>query len=218
MKLPIIRLLKTRAYRELATFQDAAVGMLYQTDSAVVLHGGTAVWRCYGGNRFSNDIDIYLESKEHMERIKVGIGQAAVDYGVSVEKVKDTGHLVFIGLSLGGMYLKIEINYWQTRIKPVAGRFEKVDGDYMEVRTLSPEGLILEKIAAYTDRRFIRDVYDIYILSDRVSEHGAIGKAVLEFVRDIKPPTNADVLRSLIYAGPIPSFDSMLKHIGGRFK
>ena len=164
MKLPIIKLLKTRSYRDLATFQDAAMEMLYQTDSTVVLHGGTAIWRCYGGNRFSNDIDIYLRSKEHTEKIKAGIEKMADVYGITMEKAKDTGHLVFIGLSLNGTYLKIEINYWETRIKPIAGRFERVDGGYIEIRTLSPEDLIMEKISAYKDRRFIRDIYDIYIL------------------------------------------------------
>lgn len=183
----------------------------------MVLHGGTAVWRCYGGNRFSNDIDVYLVSKEHMGKIRAGIGEAAEAYGISVEKVKDTGHLVFIGLAVSTMYLKIEINYWEKGIRPIAGRFEKVNGNYMEVRTLSAEDLILEKIAAYSDRRFIRDIYDIYILSDKVLESKAIGEKVLKFIGGIEPPVNAEVLRSLIYAGPAPSFDSMIRHIRGRF-
>ncbi len=217
MKLPIIKLLKTRAYRDLATFQDAAMEMLYQTDSTVVLHGGTAIWRCYGGNRFSSDIDIYLRSKEHTEKIKAGIEKMADVYGITMEKAKDTGHLVFIGLSLNGIYLKIEINYWETRIKPVAGRFERVDGGYIEIRTLSPEDLIIEKISAYGDRKFIRDIYDIYILSDNATEPSLIRKAVLKFTANIEPPVNAEVLRSLIYSGPVPSFDNMIKRIKDRF-
>ncbi|MCL4552123.1 MAG: hypothetical protein M1305_00995 [Candidatus Marsarchaeota archaeon] len=50
--LPIIQRLKKKGYREIASFHDAVVDLLYQTESSVILHGGTAVWRCYGGGRF----------------------------------------------------------------------------------------------------------------------------------------------------------------------
>lgn len=52
MLLPIIQRLKKKEYREIAPFHDAVVDLLYQTESSVILHGGTAVWRCYGGGRF----------------------------------------------------------------------------------------------------------------------------------------------------------------------
>lgn len=215
--MPIIKLLKTRAYRELATFQDAVIDVLYQADSSIILHGGTAVWRCYGGSRFSNDIDVYLRSQEHLKKVKESMSSTASLYGISIEKVKDTGHLVFIGLKLSELYLKVEINYWKKISKPITARFEKVEGDYAEVRTLSPEELILEKIAAYNDRKLIRDIYDIYILADHVSEINVIKKKVLNFLKNIEEPLNADVLHKLIYSGPVPSFDNMLLHIRGKF-
>jgi predicted nucleotidyltransferase component of viral defense system len=212
-----MQLLRTRAQRELAAFQDAAVDLLYHTDSTIIMHGGTAIWRCYGGSRFSNDIDIYLVSKAHMEKLKEEIRATASAYGVVVEKVKDTGDLVFIGMSLGGLYLKVEINYQKTSVAPIAGRFEKSDGTYTEIRTLSPSDFILEKIAAYKDRKFIRDLYDIYILSDRVSEPASIRKQVLDFIDAIAPPVNANLLPTLIYTGPVPSFENMVEHIRGVF-
>lgn len=217
MKLPILRLLRTRAQRELATFQDAAVSALYRTDSSIVLHGGTGIWRCYGGSRFSNDIDIYLESKEHMDKIKESISKIAIDYGISMVRAKDTGHLVFFELASGELRLKVEVNYQKSGIRPIVNRFENVDSTYTEVRTLSAEDFVLEKIAAYKDRRFIRDMYDIYILSDHVPESSSIKKEALAFLDTIEDPADAGVLRTLIYSGPVPSFANMIEHARGRF-
>ena len=79
------------------------------------------------------------------------------------------------------------------------------------------EDLILEKIAAYSDRKFIRDIYDMYILSDYVSDAVKIKKAVLTFTDKIEKPVNEKDLMALIYSGPVPSFNTMVEHIRRRF-
>lgn len=217
MRLPIIKSLKKREYQELSAFQDMIVGALYQVDSGIVLHGGTAIWRCFSGNRFSSDIDAYISSKGELENLKNTITSVAKAQGIKVEKVKDTGHLIFIAFSMGGTYLKVEMNYAKSRLNPVAMRFEKVDGTYTDILTLAPEELILEKIAAYSDRRFIRDIYDMYVLSDYVKDPSIIREKVLAFLSTIAKPVNEKDLKTLIYAGPVPSFSNMVEHIRGRF-
>ncbi len=217
MNMPIIKLLKKREYQEISRFQDVVVEALYQTDSSIILHGGTAIWRCFSGSRFSNDIDAYISSKKELERLKTGILSTASDRGIKIEKIKDTGNLIFMAFSSGDTYLKVEINYVKKSISPVASRFEKVDGTYTEILTLTPEEFILEKIAAYSDRRFIRDIYDIYILCDYVQNANKISKAVLLFLNKIERPINESDLKALIYTGPVPSFDNMIVHIRRRF-
>ncbi|MCL4383483.1 MAG: nucleotidyl transferase AbiEii/AbiGii toxin family protein [Candidatus Marsarchaeota archaeon] len=217
MKLPILKMLKKREYSELALFQDTVIMMLYQIDSTIILHGGTCVWRCFNGSRFSNDIDIYLKSRSNLENLKRNVLSVASDYDIKVEKIKDTGHLIFIAFSFGNIYLKVEINYIKKDLHPVATRFEKVDSTYTEVLALTPEDLILEKIAAYSHRLFIRDIYDIYILCDYVQEKAKIKNAVINFIQKIKQPVNEEDLKVLIYEGPIPSFRNMIEYIKGRF-
>lgn len=217
MKLSIIKLLKKREYQDLSTFQDTVVETLYQIDSGIVLHGGTAIWRCFSGSRFSNDIDAYISSKDELENLKAGISSAASDHGVKVEKIKDTGNLIFMAFSSGDTYLKVEMNYVKGHVSAIPTRFEKVDGTYTEILTLSPEDLILEKIDAYSDRRFIRDIYDMYILSDYVTDPAKIKKAVVAFTDKIEKPLNEKDLKALIYTGPIPSFNNMVEHIRRRF-
>ncbi|MFH1246948.1 MAG: nucleotidyl transferase AbiEii/AbiGii toxin family protein, partial [Candidatus Micrarchaeota archaeon] len=59
MNFPLANKLKKRLHLETATLQDEVVDLIYSISSPV-LHGGTAIWRCYAGNRFSEDLDFYM--------------------------------------------------------------------------------------------------------------------------------------------------------------
>ncbi len=158
-----------------------------------------------------------MRSREHLEEIKEKLKNVATDSSIKLEKFKDTGNLAYIGFSVEQIYLKVDINYKVGKINPVAKRFEKVDGTYTDILTLAPENLILEKINAYNDRRFIRDIYDIYILSNYVQNKDEIKRDVTVFVSGLKPPINEEDLKALIYEGTVPSFKSMTEHIKGVF-
>ena len=59
----------------LAELQDEVIDIIYnRVEPDATLYGGTAIWRCYGGNRFSEDIDIYLSNrglnKFHVSSVK----------------------------------------------------------------------------------------------------------------------------------------------------
>lgn len=60
-KIPMNQRLKRRQHIEIARLQDILVESLYRIVPDAVLHGGTSIWRCYSGSRFSEDIDVYLE-------------------------------------------------------------------------------------------------------------------------------------------------------------
>ena len=38
--------------REKAKLEDVLIELLYSEYKSLTFHGGTAIWRCYGGNRF----------------------------------------------------------------------------------------------------------------------------------------------------------------------
>jgi len=40
------------------------VERIFQEMPDAVLHGGALIWRCYGGNRFSQGLDFYSEEAE----------------------------------------------------------------------------------------------------------------------------------------------------------
>jgi predicted nucleotidyltransferase component of viral defense system len=58
--LPIDKKLKKKIHKTVALAQDILVLELYDKFPSAVIHGGTAIWRCYGSNRFSEEIDVYL--------------------------------------------------------------------------------------------------------------------------------------------------------------
>ena len=48
----------------LAELQYEVIDIIYnRVEPDATLYGGTAIWRCYGGNRFSEDIHIYLSNR-----------------------------------------------------------------------------------------------------------------------------------------------------------
>src|SRR3989338_1040636 len=60
MEIPLISKLKKESHKEIAKAQDLIIEEAYKLFDKAVLHGGTAIWRCYKGNRFSEDIDMYI--------------------------------------------------------------------------------------------------------------------------------------------------------------
>jgi len=60
VSIPLILKLKKKSEKEIAYAQDIVVGELYKFFPDAVIHGGTAIWRCYQGNRFSS---LYVSKK-----------------------------------------------------------------------------------------------------------------------------------------------------------
>ena len=66
--IPINLKLKRKMHKDIAYAQDLIVEEIYNFFPKAVIHGGTAIWRCYNGNRFSEDIDVYI--KKDREKIE----------------------------------------------------------------------------------------------------------------------------------------------------
>ncbi len=52
MKVPLEKRLRKRLHVEIGLLQDELMELLYSISDSLVLHDGTAVWRCYGGIDF----------------------------------------------------------------------------------------------------------------------------------------------------------------------
>lgn len=214
--MPIINRLKKREYQEIALFQDTIIDILYNIDDQVILHGGTTVWRCFGGSRFSNDIDAYLNKNIGLNEFKKQMSLASAKQGIKLEKIKDTGNIIFMGFLYGNTYIKVELNHISKIPTFIPTRFERSDGTFIDVLSLTPNSLILEKIAAYNDRRFIRDIYDIYILINYAKIDEELKTKIKRFVSTLQFPVNEDDLDNIIYEGPTPTFNGMVDYISGK--
>ena len=184
--------------------------MLSNITDGFALHGGTAVWRCYGGKRFSTDIDAYVWD----ENFKTKFTNAAKGIGIEATKFGGRG-VTFIHVIKNETEIKVEPR--NVEKAAILVPYERVDGSKTNVLALSPEDMILEKIAAYNDRRAYKDLYDITILLNKVKETDKMRDALSEFAKDIPPPDenvqSYSEFKAVIYTGVIPSYQKMSEFI-----
>ncbi len=213
MIIPLEKRLRKRMHVEIALLQDEVMEILYGIDNDLILHGGTAIWRCYGGNRFSEDLDFYCLGCEGLEQ---SFRERLSGRGLSVLKFKKTENLIFCKISNGEVEVRVEVNFAAKKVS-VARPYERTDGTFMDVLTLSPEELILEKIEAYNGRRFVRDIYDIYHLQNYLEQGGAVRQKIKNLLASVEEPVDEKNLKAIVYSGSIPSFDQILESLKRRF-
>lgn len=210
MDLPISGILKRKSELETARLEDDVVGLLTNITDKIALHGGTAVWRCYNGKRFSTDIDAYIWAGDFKDKF---ISEAE-KIGIEVTKFREKG-VTFIHVRKNNTEIKIEPrNVEKTTILMP---YECADGSKINILVLSPEDLILEKIDAYNDRRAYKDIYDITVLLNSVKEKNSVKKALLEFVKNMPAPDenvqSYSEFKATIYSGIVPTFQKMAEFI-----
>src|SRR6056297_4087834 len=134
MNLPIINNLKQKRRKEIAQGQDLVIQEIYKLSNKVVLHGGTAIWRCYGGHRFSWDLDFYFPFEFHsrLKKLKKNLEEIGVD----VKKLKTTENSIYATL----LYKKRTIKFgglFKNVIQVVTRQYRLIDGTSIVVNTLS---------------------------------------------------------------------------------
>lgn len=207
-KIPLEKRLKKTAHKKLAFAQDLIIDIIYTHFPRAVVHGGTAIWRCYNGNRFSEDIDVYVSKKSNEDKIFDNFLTSLKSRGFVVKKFKRTANSIFSKFELSGVEIRFEAVFRDIKnflVKP----FELADGTFANVYTLSPEDLLLEKSLAYKSRKKVRDLYDIWFLSNLVDVTKI--KQHLDF--SVEEPKDYDSLKALIIFGAIPSIKDLVEGV-----
>lgn len=203
----LVHKLKKAAHRDIAKGQDLIVQALYEIEGAAVIHGGTSIWRCYGGNRFSEDVDVYLPNKETVH----AIFDHFLKKGFRIEKKKIGDNSIYSTLQLQRVTVRFEAIF-----KKITGSlrdYETVEGTFIPVYTLLPEHLLGEKIAAYQGRRKIRDLYDIFFLLKHVREPEKVKPLLQQLLQKFPMPADEPELKILILEGLVPTWQSMKDYI-----
>ncbi len=200
-----------------AEIQDRIVEVLFRSNGLpdAVLHGGAQVWRCYGSSRFSCDVDIYSQMTDVQQRLIPAFESS----GLTVAKFRDTGNVVFAKLTAtaGG---KEYVSGFEIRRAPVEGvvsEYTRVDGSGIEVISISPQAIALEKIAAYMGRSEIRDIYDLYFIIKNVigrdNVSNALSVQLADFLATLQRPVNEGDLARRLYSGNAPTFVEMASYL-----
>ena len=180
---------------KVAELQDYIVDIIYEKiDPRAELYGGTAIWRCYGGNRFSEDIDIYMK-RESTEKLISSLPK----YGMRITwRDKEIPTNIRISDGVTELLLESKDGYAQSIIR----QYMRVDGSSLTISVLSPTELLVRKIEAYEGRRLIRDLYDIFVLTNHIDRRDyTVSEKLSSFLETVRRPSDEKMLSSLIYSG-----------------
>lgn len=208
--IPLEKKLKKKLHRQIALAQDILVDEVYRFFPKAMLHGGAAVWRCFGSNRFSEDLDFYLSSFskkkfDHLLNDLEGLGFSRL-------KFKQTKNAVFSKFEYSGVVVRLEATIKKMpEYKTMP--FEMVDGNFIIVNTLPPYILLKEKVDSYLARQKIRDLYDIFFLLRFVEKDNQVKRTLRKFLQKYSPPKDEKDLKTLIIVGAVPKVEDMLQEI-----
>ena len=213
MRVPLGLALRKRQHLEIAQLQDEIAETFCALAPKAVLHGGTAIWRCFQGVRFSEDLDFYAVLPENFKEL---LAQKLSKNGLILEKFKQTENSVFSKIaSPSGTEVKLEIALRKAK-SSIPLSFEKTDGSSMIVFSLSAEDLLVEKINAFQNRRLIRDLFDVFFLSSKISDFEKVRKNLASFLEKPKTPIDEKNLKTIVYSGIAPSGKQMLEELKKR--
>lgn len=207
-KIPLKIRLKREAHRKIAYAQDLIVEELYNIFPKAVLHGGTAIWRCYSGKRFSEDLDFYIQRDEKgiNELFKLLEGK-----GFKVIKKKVSENSIYSELLLERTPVRLEATF--QKVHGILCNYELSDGNMIAIYSLSLGDFIIEKISAYLKRFKIRDLWDIFFLLNSLHDFARINKYLSMLISNYKDPIDESDLKSIILEGVVPSSKEMVDYI-----
>lgn len=205
--------LKKASHREIARAQDMVVETLYEIFDNAVLHGGTSIWRCYKGNRFSEDVDVYLN--RDLKKINQFF-ELLEKKGFNIEKKRIREASIFSSLKFNHTLVRFEALF--KSVKGSLKEYETAEGNLLTVYSLAPEELVKEKVYAYLKRLKIRDLYDIFFLLRYVDSLDSVKMPLEKLLKNFKEPLDKKDLKVIILEGLVPTTEQMLSYIKRRFE
>jgi predicted nucleotidyltransferase component of viral defense system len=206
-KIPLQVRLKREVHRKIASAQDLIIKEVYSSFNKAVLHGGTAIWRCYSGKRFSEDLDFYFpKDKERIERLFESLKRR----GFEIKKKKISGNSIYSELELDRTSVRLEATF--QNIPGIICDYEMSDGNFISIYSLTPEVFLAEKINTYLKRFKVRDLWDVFFLLKSV-EHLKNIKEIESLVNNYKKPVDEENLKTILLEGIVPSAKEMIDYI-----
>ena len=208
VNIPLNLKLKKKIERDIAYAQDIIVGELYKFFPNAIIHGGTAIWRCYQGNRFSEDVDVYIN--KNLDKIEE-LFNSLKSKGFKIIKKRIKDNSIYSELDFNGIAARFEATFQDK--KPFSRKYETSESFFINVYALSAEDLIIEKVETYLKRRKIRDLYDIYFLLNYAENKKAIENCLKKLIENYEKPKDEENLAGIIIMGAVPKSNELLTEI-----
>lgn len=173
---------KTKNYNlgqaEKSYLQDILLFTLYQEfGPELVFKGGTALSKCYGLDRFSQDLDFTLHSKKDLKPILTsGLQTFLIPYELEEKEYEVEGKIIFrlqgplyTGNRMTLCRLELDVSLRETiLLKPQKKRIGYLTPELPAfwVMVMAPKEIVAEKVRAILTRETARDLYDLHYLLD----------------------------------------------------
>ena len=207
MEIPLQARLKRESHRKIAYAQDLVVKEVYSVINNAVLHGGTAIWRCYNGKRFSEDLDFYFP--KNLKKIEL-IFENLKKIGFEIIKKKISENSVYSELVLDRTSVRLEATF--QKIPGVLVDYEMSDGNFISIYSLTLRQFLSEKTNTYLKRFKIRDLWDVFFLLKKIKNVREI-KEIKDLIKNYKKPIDEEDLKVILLEGIVPSSEDMIQYI-----
>ncbi|MBS3137634.1 nucleotidyl transferase AbiEii/AbiGii toxin family protein [Candidatus Woesearchaeota archaeon] len=170
-----MRKLKNLGQAELDYFQILLLFILYQNyGKELIFKGGTALQKCYGLDRFSEDLDFTTKEKIDIKKCENDLNRFKLEYeieskpfGSSISFVIRIKGPLYIGTKASSCRLIIDDSVRENvllrpEIKTIGRFLEEVPT--FDVIVMQQKEIYAEKIRAIMSRDKARDVYDLWFL------------------------------------------------------
>jgi predicted nucleotidyltransferase component of viral defense system len=207
MKIPLQTKLKRESHRKIAYAQDLVVKEVYSVINNAVLHGGTAIWRCFDGKRFSEDLDFYFP--KDLKKVQL-IFENLKKIGFEIKKKKISENSVYSELILNRTSVRLEATF--QKISGVLVDYGMSDGNFISIYSLTLKQFLSEKANTYLKRFKIRDLWDVFFLLKNIENVKSI-KEIGNLIKNYKKPVDEEDLKVILLEGIIPSSEEMIQYI-----
>ncbi len=160
----------------------------------LVFTGGTMLRLCYGLNRFSVDLDFWLNKEINLKAYFTRLKEFLSKY-YTIRDAEDKFYTLLFEIKSENYprSLKIEIRKKAEKIKTETSiAYSKYSNTQVLVRTLSLQEVMKSKIEAFLSRKEIRDVFDIEFLLKRGTELKATKEELQKLLEGIKSLSRND--------------------------
>lgn len=173
-----IRNLRNIGFAEKDYFQTVVLFILSQEyGKELVFKGGTALSKCYGLDRFSEDLDFNCEKEFDPKKLEKGLERFNLDFKLKETKYKNSLKVtiwvkgpLYIGTKNSFCKIELDISLREKtlekpEIKSLGKFLEEVP--VFDVFVMKEQEIFAEKIRTSFTRNKARDVYDLLFLTEK---------------------------------------------------
>jgi hypothetical protein len=159
-------------------FQNILLFIIYQEyGKSLIFKGGTALSKCYGSNRFSEDLGFTGEGEFNANIINRGLKRFKIEFETEMKKYPDELKItlrikgpLYVGIRQSLCRFIIDMSFRENILLPpeikTIGRFLEEIPEF-DVFVMQEKEILAEKIRAVLTRTKAKDVYDIWFLLKR---------------------------------------------------